>query len=163
GLAKAAEPRNAPLGLSAATRTQYLTTEGSIIGTLGYMAPEQLEGKATDARTDIFSFGVVLYEMLTGTSAFAGESQASLISAVMSSDPIFPAALQPVASPALERALRQCIAKSPDQRWHCMHDLVSELKWIAEGGWPSGLPAAPVQPRFAIWRYVVAAAVGIAL
>jgi eukaryotic-like serine/threonine-protein kinase len=164
GLAKAAEPRNAPVGLSAAaTRTQHLTTEGSIVGTLGYMAPEQLEGKDTDARTDIFAFGVVLYEMLTGTRAFGGESQASLISAIMSADPISPAALQPVASPALERTLRQCLAKSQDQRWHCMRDLVSELKWIAEGGAPSGLPAAPVQPRFATWRYVVAGAVGIAL
>jgi Tol biopolymer transport system component len=164
GLAKAAEPRNAAVGLSAAaTRTQHLTTEGSIVGTLGYMAPEQLEGKDTDARTDIFAFGVVLYEMLTGTKAFAGESQASLISAIMAADPISPAALQPVASPALERTLRQCLAKSPDQRWHCMHDLVSELKWIAEGGPPSGLPADPVQPRFAAWRYVVAGAVGIAL
>ena len=164
GLAKAAEPRNAPVGLSAAaTRTQCLTTEGSIVGTLGYMAPEQLEGKDTDARTDIFAFGVVLYEMLTGARAFAGESQASLISAIMSADPISPAALQPVASPALERTLRQCLAKSPDQRWHSMHDLVSELKWIAEGGALSGLPAAPAQPRYATWRYVVAGAVGIAL
>ena len=164
GLAKAAEPRNAPVGLSAAaTRTQHLTTEGSIVGTLGYMAPEQLEGKDTDARTDIFAFGVVLYEMLTGTRAFVGDSQASLISAIMSADPVSRTALQPVASPALERTLRQCLAKSPDQRWHCMHDLVSELKWIGEGGASSGLPAAPVQPRYATWRYVVAAAVGIAL
>jgi serine/threonine protein kinase len=164
GLAKAAEPRNAPLGLSsAATRTQHLTTEGSIVGTLGYMAPEQLEGKDTDARTDIFAFGVLLYEMLTGARAFAGDSQAGVISAIMSADPISPAALQPVASPALERTLRQCLAKSPDQRWHCMHDLVSELKWITEGGAPSRLPAAPVQPRFAAWRYVVAAAVALAL
>jgi Tol biopolymer transport system component len=169
GLAKAAEPRNAAVGLSGAATLTHLTTEGSIVGTLGYMAPEQLEGKDTDARTDIFAFGVVLYEMLTGSRAFAGESQASLISAIMSADPISPAALQPVASPALERTLRQCLAKSPDQRWHCMHDLVSELKWIAEGGAQSGLPAAPVQaavpvqPRYATWRYVVAGAVGIAL
>jgi serine/threonine protein kinase len=164
GLAKAAAPRNAPLGLSAAaTRTQHLTMEGAIVGTLGYMAPEQLEGKDTDARTDIFAFGVVLYEMLTGTRAFAGESQASLITAIMSADPISPAALQPAASPALERTLRQCVAKSADQRWHCMHDLVSELKWIAEGGAPAGLTAAPVQARFAPWRYLVAGAVAIAL
>jgi serine/threonine protein kinase len=163
GLAKAVETRSTPLGLSAvATQTRHLTTEGSIVGTLGYMAPEQLEGKDTDARTDIFSFGVVLYEMLTGTRAFAGESQASLISAIMSADPISPAALQPAASPALERTLRQCLAKSPDQRWHCMHDLVSELKWIAEGGAPSGLPRFATS-RFATWRYVVAGAAGIAL
>ncbi len=164
GLAKAAEPRSTPIGLSAAaTRTQCLTTEGSIVGTLGYMAPEQLEGKETDARTDIFAFGVVLYEMLTGSRAFAGDSQASLISAIMSADPISRTALQPVASPALERALRRCLAKSPGERWHCMHDLVSELKWIAEGGGATGLPAAPVQPRYATWRYVVAGAVAIAL
>jgi serine/threonine protein kinase len=163
GLAKAAEPRNAPVGLSAAATRTHLTTEGSIVGTLGYMAPEQLEGKDTDARTDIFAFGVLLYEMLTGTRAFAGESQASLISAIMSADPISPAALQPVASPALERTLRQCLAKCPDQRWHCMHDLVSELKWIAEGGATSGLPGSTVRPQFATWRYAVAGAVAIAL
>jgi Tol biopolymer transport system component len=164
GLAKAAEPRSAAIGLSAAaTRTQCLTTEGSIVGTLGYMAPEQLESKETDARTDIFAFGVVLYEMLTDARAFAGESQASLISAIMSADPISRTALAPVASPALERALRRCLAKSPGERWHCMHDLVSELKWIAEGGGAAGLPAAPVQPRYATWRYVVAGAAAIAL
>jgi serine/threonine protein kinase len=164
GLAKAAEPRSVAVGLSGAeTRTQYLTMEGSIVGTLGYMGPEQLEGKETDARTDIFAFGVVLYEMLTGAKAFAGESQASLISAIMSADPISPGAVQSVTSPALERTLRLCLAKSPEQRWHCMHDLVSELKWIAEGGAPSVLPAAPAPPRFATWRYVVAGAVGMAL
>jgi eukaryotic-like serine/threonine-protein kinase len=163
GLAKAAEPRNAPLGLIEATTRTQLTIEGSIVGTLGYMVPEQLEGKETDARTDIFAFGAVLYEMLTGAKAFAGQSQASLISAIMSADPISPAALQPVSSPALERTLRQCLAKSPDQRWHCMHDLVSELKWIAEGGAPPRLPIAPAPPRFAAWRYVAAGAVGITL
>ena len=164
GLAKAAEPRSTPIGLSAAaTQTRCLTTEGSIVGTLGYMAPEQLEGKETDARTDIFAFGVLLYEMLTGARAFAGESQASLISAVMSADPISRTALEPVASPALQRALRRCLAKSPGERWHCMHDLVSELKWIAESGGATELPAAAVQPRYAAWRYVVAGAVAIAL
>jgi serine/threonine protein kinase len=164
GLAKAAESRSVAVGLSGAeTRTQYLTMEGSIVGTLGYMAPEQLEGKETDARTDIFAFGVVLYEMLTGAKAFAGASQASLIAAIMSADPISPAPLQSVASPALERTLRQCLAKSPEQRWHCMHDLVSELKWVAEGGAPSALPTAPAPPRFASWKYVLAGAVGFAL
>jgi serine/threonine protein kinase len=164
GLAKAAEPRSVAVGLSGAeTRTQYLTTEGSIVGTLGYMAPEQLEGKDTDARTDIFAFGVVLYEMLTGAKAFAGESQASLITAIMSADPVSPAAVQFVTSPALERTLRLCLAKSPEQRWHCMHDLVSELKWIAEGGVTPALPAAPAPPRFAAWRYVAAVAIAIAL
>jgi serine/threonine protein kinase len=158
GLARSAEPRNGPLGLSsAATLTQHLTAEGSIVGTLGYMAPEQLEGKETDARTDIFSFGVVLYETLTGTRAFAGESQASIISAIMTADPVNPAALKPAASPALERTLRQCLVKSPDQRWHSMHDLVSELKWIAEGGAESGAPLA-AQARSRVWKYVGAVA-----
>jgi serine/threonine protein kinase len=164
GLAKAAEPRSVAVGLSGAeTRTQYLTAEGSIVGTLGYMAPEQLEGKDTDARTDIFAFGVVLYEMLTGAKAFAGASQASLITAIMSADPISPAVLQSAASPALERTLRLCLAKSPDQRWHCMHDLVSELKWIAEGGAPSAAPTAPTPPQSAAWKYILAGAIGIAL
>src|SRR5205814_8080282 len=77
GLAKAMEPQKAAVGLTSdSTQTQGLTVEGAILGTLGYMAPEQLEGKDTDARTDVFAFGVVLFEMLTGTRAFSGGSQA---------------------------------------------------------------------------------------
>jgi eukaryotic-like serine/threonine-protein kinase len=142
GIAKAMEPQHAATGLtSTATHTQSLTTEGAILGTLGYMAPEQLEGKDTDARTDVFAFGVVLYEMLTGKRAFPGGSQASVIGSIMSADPISSTELHSIATPALERTLKRCLAKSPDQRWHCVRDLVSELEWIGERGPQAGLPA----------------------
>jgi Tol biopolymer transport system component len=135
GLAKAVELQSNTAALSSLpTQTKTLTTEGTIIGTLAYMAPEQLEGKEIDARTDIFALGALLYEMLTAKQAFSGDSHASLITSIMSSDPAPVAAVQPMATPALERAIRKCLAKSPDQRWQSVRDLMSELQWIAEGG-----------------------------
>src|SRR5215813_13972571 len=96
------------------TQTTPLTGEGTILGTLQYMAPEQLEGKEADARTDIFALGAVIYEMATGRKAFEGKSQASLISAIMSAEPLAISALQPMAAPALDHVARTCIAKDPD-------------------------------------------------
>jgi Tol biopolymer transport system component len=119
---------------AAANVSASLTGRGAILGTLQYMAPEQLEGKPADARTDIFAFGAVLYEMLTGKKAFEGTSQASLISAILSSDPPPIAVLQPLSPPALDRVVKKCLAKDPDERWQSAHDLTSELKWIAESG-----------------------------
>jgi eukaryotic-like serine/threonine-protein kinase len=111
-----------------------LTGEGTIIGTLHYMAPEQLEGKETDARTDIFALGEVIYEMATGKAAFAGSSKASLIAAILTMDPPPMTQLQPLTPRALERVVKRCLAKDPDDRWQSASDLASELKWIAEGG-----------------------------
>jgi Tol biopolymer transport system component len=143
GLAKAIEPQRGAATLSSLpTQTKALTTEGTILGTLSYMAPEQLEGKEVDARTDIFALGALLYEMLTAKQAFSGASHASLITSIMSSDPAPVAAAQPMATPALERAIRKCLAKSPDQRWQSVRDLMSELQWIAEGG-SQGAVSAP--------------------
>ena len=96
------------------------------------MAPEQLEGKEADARTDIFAFGAVLYEMATGARAFEGESHASLIAAILKQDPPAFAARELVAPPALERVVRKCLAKSADVRWQSARDLADALKWIAE-------------------------------
>jgi len=117
----------------AATATmQPVTAEGTIAGTLQYMAPEQLEGKEADARTDIFAFGAVVYEMATGKKAFEGKSQASLISAILSSEPKPILSLQPLAPPALDRVVQTCLAKDPEERWQNARDIMRELEWIAE-------------------------------
>src|ERR1700687_5594437 len=117
-----------------ATVNDPLTAQGSIVGTLQYMAPEQLEGKEVDARTDIFAFGAVVYEMATGKKAFEGKSQASLIAAILEREPPAMSSLQPMTPPALDRVVKKCLAKDPDDRWHAAKDLYDELKWIAERG-----------------------------
>jgi serine/threonine protein kinase len=114
----------------AQAETQTLTEEGVIMGTLQYMAPEQLEGKEADARTDIFAFGAVVYEMVTGKRAFEASSQASLIVAIMERQVPPISALQPVSPPALERVVKKCLAKDADQRWQSSADLADELSWI---------------------------------
>ena len=98
------------------------------------MAPEQLEGKEADARTDIFAFGAVLYEMVTGQRAFQGQSQASLIGAILKDDPRPMSELQPVSPTRLDRVVKKCLAKGPEDRWQGAHDLMDEVKWIAEEG-----------------------------
>ena len=128
------------------TANDPLTAQGTIVGTLQYMAPEQLEGKEVDARTDIFAFGAVVYEMATGKRAFEGKSQASVISAIMSSDPPPISTLQPMTPPALDRVVKRCLAKEPDDRWQTARDLHQELKWIAEGGSQAGVTAAATAP-----------------
>src|SRR5712692_7875865 len=116
------------------TANDAITAEGTILGTLQYMPPEQIEGKEADARTDIFAFGAVVFEMATGKRAFEGKSQASVISAIMSSDPPSMSSLQPMTPPALDRVVKRCLAKEADERWQSANDLTNELKWIAEGG-----------------------------
>src|SRR5262249_32898825 len=97
------------------------------------MAREQLEGKEADSRSDIFAFGAVLYEMATGRKAFEGKSQASLIGAIMSSEPPAISSLQSMSPPLLDHVVKKCLAKDPEDRWQTAQDLASELKWIAEG------------------------------
>jgi eukaryotic-like serine/threonine-protein kinase len=136
GLAKLKQevaPANVPPS-ELPTAKDPLTAEGSIVGTLQYMAPEQLEGKEVDTRTDIFALGVVVYEMATHKRAFEGKSQASVISAIMSSDPPPMSSLQPMTPPALDRVVKKCFAKESDKRWQTASDVCDELKWIAEGG-----------------------------
>jgi len=118
-----------PVGPGESTTQHEVTAEGAILGTLQYMAPEQLEGRETDARTDLFAFGAVLYEMLTGKKAFEGESQASLIGAILHTDPPPVSSLQPLAPMRLERLVRTCLAKDPDARWQSAGDLARELTW----------------------------------
>jgi serine/threonine protein kinase/dipeptidyl aminopeptidase/acylaminoacyl peptidase len=134
-------------GVSVAALTQSptvaapLTAEGTIVGTFQYMAPEQLEGKEADARTDLWSFGCLLYEMATGKRAFEGKSQASLISSIMSSEPAPLSQLAPMSPPGLEKLVRACLAKEADERIQTAHDVKLQLQWIAEGGSQAGVPA----------------------
>jgi Tol biopolymer transport system component len=133
GLAKASAPAVAGTGLSMLPTTPPgLTVQGAILGTFQYMAPEQLEGREADMRTDIFAFGAVLYEMLTGKKAFEGKSHASLIGAILKDEPPPISTVQPLSPAALDRVVRKCLAKDPETRWHSTHDLHDELTWIAE-------------------------------
>src|SRR3989475_4596364 len=156
GLARA-DPEAAPgiSGLSATpTHTRPLTAEGTIVGTVQYMAPEQLEGKPADARSDLFAFGAVLYEMTTGRRAFQGKSQASLIAAILASEPPPLMTLQPLAPLALERVVRRCLAKDPEERWQSARDLMLELRWIADAGLQAEVPGpmlAKVKNRERAW------------
>jgi Tol biopolymer transport system component len=139
-----------------------VTGQGTIVGTLAYMAPEQLEGKDVDARTDLFAFGAVLYEMLTGRRPFDGSTQASLIAAIMSADPPPLTAFEPLTPPALDRVVRKCLAKDPRARWQSATDLADELKWISTGsGSSASVVAAAVRltPRRRVWPWAGAAGV----
>ena len=124
-----------------------LTAEGTILGTFPYMAPEQLEGKEADARTDIFTFGTVVYEMATGRRAFQGQSQASLIAAILERDPPPPSTEQAGLSPAFDHLVRRCLAKDPNERWQSARDLMFELRWIAERTSEADSAQAPQKSR----------------
>jgi len=130
------QPGTAPgagaLPTTAQTRTTPITQQGTIIGTMQYMAPEQLEGRAVDHRADIFSFGALLHEMVTGKRAFEGASQASVIAAIMERDPRPVSELSPDCPPLLDRTIRRCLAKDPEDRWQSALDVKSELEWIAQ-------------------------------
>ncbi len=129
------------------TASDSLTAEGTILGTFQYMAPEQLEGKQVDARTDIFAFGAVVYEMVTGKKAFEGKSQASVMAAILERDPPPMSTLQPMTPPALDHAVKKCLAKIPEERWQSASDLADELKWISESREHTGSTAALAPAR----------------
>ena len=134
--------------------TIRITREHTIIGTPQYMSPEQIEGREADARSDIFSFGCVFYEMLTGRRAFEGESVASVAAAVLKSEPVPVPVLQPGVPAALDRVIRKCLAKDPDERWQTSRDLHDELVWLTTSPVPS-TPARP--PGQAKWMWAAAA------
>ena len=146
GLAKAMAPAAPPSALTSMPTHHGLTQEGTILGTFQYMAPEQLEGKEADGRTDIFAFGCVLYEMATGQKAFSGSSQASLVSSIMKEEPAPVSTVLPTSPPALDRVIRKALSKDPEDRWQSAGDLGSELKWIGEGGSASGIAAPAALP-----------------
>ena len=135
------------------TEQANLTAEGTILGTLQYMAPEQLEGKDTDSRTDIFAFGAAVYEVATGKKAFEGSSQASLIAAIMGQEPRPMSELQPMTPSTLDQLVRGCLEKEPDERWQTAHDVMKQLKWVTEVGTP--VDSLPVVIAPAIWRKVI--------
>ncbi len=160
GLAKMRATETASGLTGALTQTTPLTGEGAIVGTLQYMAPEQLEGTEADTRTDIFALGAVIYEMATGRRAFEGKSRASLIAAILERDPPPVSSLQPLTSPALDHVVRTCMAKDPDARWQTAHDVLLQLKWIADAGSQPGTAAPALSKGKAreriLWAVVVA-------
>src|SRR5687767_11718487 len=147
GLAKSAAPVVAASGLSMLPTTPpSVTAQGTILGTFQYMAPEQIEGLEADARTDIFAFGALLYEMLTGKRAFDGKSQATLIGSIMAAQPAPLSAVTPATPPLVDRLVRTCLAKDPDDRYQSSHDVLLLLESINDVGAALSPPAAPTAP-----------------
>jgi serine/threonine protein kinase len=157
GLAKEMGLASAPSGLTASpTMTSPLTTDGAIVGTFQYMAPEQLEGKEADARSDIFALGAVIYEMATGHRAFEGKTQASLIASILKEEPRPIGATVPAAPAPLDRLVRQCLQKDPDERIQSAHDIRLQLEAIAEGSASAESATAAGQPAPRLGREVLA-------
>ena len=148
GLAKTALPavKSSSQSSLPTEMPRAITQQGTILGTFQYMAPEQLEGKESNARSDIFSFGAVIYEMATGRKAFEGKSHAALISSILKDEPPPVSAAAPMTPPALDRVVKTCLSKDPEDRFQTAHDIKLQLQWIAEGGSQVGLPA-PVAHR----------------
>jgi Tol biopolymer transport system component len=144
GLARPTATSTASLAtLTNAAPASPMTQEGVIVGTFQYMSPEQVEGKEVDGRSDIFSLGAVLYEMVTGKRAFEGKSQLSVASAILEKEPEPISAVQPPTPVALDRTIRKCLAKRPDERWQSASDLATQLSWMGESS-ASGMAARPV-------------------
>jgi serine/threonine protein kinase/Tol biopolymer transport system component len=140
-----------------------LTTAGSIVGTIQYMSPEQIEGKEADARSDIFALGAVLYEMATGKRAFEGKSQISVASSILEKDPEPISAAKPMTPSAFEHVVKTCLQKNPEERFQTAHDVRLQLKWIAEDRSSPSTPALPTASRHPRERFAWAVAVLIAM
>ena len=167
GLAK---PTISLAGLASVTapaaKLSPATEPGTIVGTYQYMSPEQVGGKEVDGRSDIFSLGTVLYEMLTGQRAFDGKSHLSVASAILEKEPAPISSVKPMTPLALEHAVKKCLEKLPDERWQSASDLASELRWIGESGVQSvagGVEKAGKFPREAIWVAMTLAAIALAI
>src|SRR6516162_463900 len=175
GLAKAAtagSPLSSSLGLtmSGPSADQPLTARGMVVGTFQYMSPEQVEGKEADARSDIFALGALLYEMTTGKRAFTGKTQGSIVAAILAADPPPISTVQPISPPALERVVKACLEKDPEERLQTAHDVKLQLKWIAEGGSQAGVPAPLASQRktrerilWAVSTFLAAACLALAV
>jgi len=146
GLAKLHLSEPTPTASNLPTQAD-MTAQGTVLGTMQYMAPEQLEGKEANPQTDIFALGAVLHEMATGTKPFEGKSQASLISAIMTAEPQPISKVQPAAPPALDHVVKRCLAKDPENRWQSVRDLMGELLWIKEGGAQLDATTSVAAPR----------------
>jgi eukaryotic-like serine/threonine-protein kinase len=146
GLAKPAAPLASAATLTAASPKSPVTEQGTIVGTFQYMSPEQVEGKELDGRSDIFSLGAVLYEMLTGKLAFEGKSQLSVASSILEKEPAPISSIKPLTPPVLDHAIRRSLAKDPEERWQTARDLALELKWLAESSSQAGPAVRAVAP-----------------
>jgi serine/threonine protein kinase len=161
GLAKPAAALMSGVTLTSAVPAQSrVTQEGTIVGTFQYMSPEQIQGKELDGRSDIFSFGAMLYEMLTGQPAFQGKSQLSVASAILEKEPEPINKFKPMTPATLDHAVRRCLEKDSEERWQTARDLALELKWIADAGSQVGLPLSLRTDRKShAWRAWIVAAV----
>jgi eukaryotic-like serine/threonine-protein kinase len=146
-----------PTSSKAMEAAKPVTAEGTIVGTFQYMSPEQLEGKEADERSDIFALGAVLYEMATGRRAFEGKSQTSVIAAILEREPPPISSLQPMSPPQLDRVVKLCLAKDPDERFQSAHDVKLHLEWIRDAGSQAGVPAPVAARRKLHERFWIAA------
>jgi len=167
GLAKAATVGAPPassltMTISGPSANQPLTAQGTLVGTFQYMSPEQTEGKEADARSDIFALGAVLYEMATGKRAFTGKTQASIVAAILASEPPPISVVQPMTPPALAQVVKTCLAKDPEERFQTVHDVKLQLKWIAEASSSQLAPPAQIRARRVLQKRTlfIAAVVG---
>jgi serine/threonine-protein kinase len=149
GLARPAVSLTGATTIAAAAPSSPVTAEGTIVGTFQYMSPEQVEGKDLDGRSDIFSLGAVLYEMVTGKEAFEGKSQLSVASAILEREPQAITSVKPLTPLTLDHTIRRCLAKDREERWQTAKDLALELKWVSENG-RLDLPDSSVRPKR--WR-----------
>ncbi len=165
GLAKIIQPQSNPNAPTIAMPQEQkpLTEEGTVVGTFQYMAPEQIEGRDADARTDIFALGAVLYEMATGKRAFDAKTRASLIASILDREPPPISTIQPLTPTAFERVVRMCLAKDPDERWQSAHDVAAELKWIGTTSTETLGPGVKRRTRSAWLRGAALLAVGLAI
>ena len=166
GLGSAAS--SAPLLSAAQTMSQAspvspLTTAGTMIGTIQYMSPEQIEGKEADARSDLFALGAVLYEMVTGARPFEGKSQISVASAILEKEPVPISVVQPLTPPAFEYIVTACLAKNPDDRVQTAHDVALQLKWIAQSGTTVVSPAKQKESHRQLLAWLTAGGVALLL
>jgi serine/threonine protein kinase/Tol biopolymer transport system component len=152
GLAKIQHAPASGSGSQGLTDTMPLTEEGTILGTLQYMSPEQIEGHEADTRSDIFAFGVVLYELIAGRRPFTGRSQPSLIASILKDQPRPLRELQPLIPPAFERVIKTCLEKDPEKRWQSAREVRHALEWVAA----DGLPAAAPTTKLRLWQGLAA-------
>jgi Tol biopolymer transport system component/predicted Ser/Thr protein kinase len=140
-----------------------ITVAGTVVGTVQYMSPEQIQGKEADARSDIFAFGAVLYQMVTGKRPFEGKTQLSVAGAILEKSPEPISTLQPLTAPALAHVIERALAKEPEDRWQSASDIKQELRWISEGGSKVGVPAVARASRKQRERlaWVIAAAFAV--
>jgi serine/threonine-protein kinase len=167
GLAKTSGAGATAAGSSMLPTTRAsLTAQGTILGTLQYMAPEQVEGRDADARSDIFAFGALVFELVSGRKAFEGRSHASLMAAILGHHPPVLTSLQPLAPSSLDHIVAKCLEKDPEERWQSARDIATELKWLLSSPGTrsaSAAPRTPVSARSMRVPVVLSAAAGIGL